>query len=176
MKFLSQVESTVPTGTAPLSAQSTTVVTNLNADLLDGNHAAAFAVSGHVHAASAIVNTPAGNIVATEVQAAINELDTEKLPYPNTLTDEPTILDTDELVIQKTAGGVIKKVLWSVLKAASRVLGLTSGQIPYSDGTNLIGSANLTWNDTNKTLVVAGGVQTASLGTELLTNASFTSD
>lgn len=30
------------------------------------------------HAASAIVNTPAGNIAATTVQAAINELDTEK--------------------------------------------------------------------------------------------------
>lgn len=31
------------------------------------------------HAASAISNTPAGNIAATTVQAAINELDTEKL-------------------------------------------------------------------------------------------------
>lgn len=30
------------------------------------------------HAASAIANTPAGNIVATDIQAAINELDTEK--------------------------------------------------------------------------------------------------
>jgi hypothetical protein len=31
------------------------------------------------HAATAISNTPAGNIAATTVQAAINELDTEKL-------------------------------------------------------------------------------------------------
>lgn len=35
------------------------------------------ATSGHP--ASAIVNTPAGNIAATTVQAAINELDSEKV-------------------------------------------------------------------------------------------------
>jgi uncharacterized protein (DUF736 family) len=34
--------SNIATGTAPLAVTSTTAVTNLNADLLDGNHAAAF--------------------------------------------------------------------------------------------------------------------------------------
>lgn len=38
------------------------------------------------HGASAIVNTPAGGIAATDVQAAINELDTEKQPKDATLT------------------------------------------------------------------------------------------
>lgn len=78
MKFLDQIESTVATGEAPLSVASTTVVTNLNADLLDGSHSSAFATSGHVHAATDITNTPAGNIAATNVQTALNELDTEK--------------------------------------------------------------------------------------------------
>ena len=41
--------STQATGTAPLTVASTTAVTNLNADLLDGNHAAAFALTGHTH-------------------------------------------------------------------------------------------------------------------------------
>lgn len=36
------LESTVVTGTAPLTVASTTAVTNLNADLLDGEHASAF--------------------------------------------------------------------------------------------------------------------------------------
>ncbi len=36
------------------------------------------AVASHVHAASVITNTPAGDIAATDVQAAIDELDTEK--------------------------------------------------------------------------------------------------
>ncbi len=84
MKFLKQIESTIATGTAPLSVASTTVVTNLNADLLDGNHSSAFATSGHVHAATAITNTPAGNIAATTVQAALNELDSEKLSISGT--------------------------------------------------------------------------------------------
>lgn len=38
--------STVTTGTAPLVVSSTTAVTNLNADLLDGNHASAFETAG----------------------------------------------------------------------------------------------------------------------------------
>jgi hypothetical protein len=45
-------ESDVATGTAPFTVASTTVVSNLNADLLDGNEAAAFALSGHNHVLS----------------------------------------------------------------------------------------------------------------------------
>lgn len=39
--------STVSTGTAPFTVSSTTVVTNLNTDLLDGKHASDFALSNH---------------------------------------------------------------------------------------------------------------------------------
>lgn len=42
------VESTVVTGTAPFTVASTTVVNNLNADLLDGNHSSAFYAFGTV--------------------------------------------------------------------------------------------------------------------------------
>jgi hypothetical protein len=41
--------SNVATGTAPLTVSSTTAVTNLNADLLDGNHASAFSLTTHTH-------------------------------------------------------------------------------------------------------------------------------
>lgn len=51
-----QLVSTVPTGTAPLAVSSTTKVTNLNADLLDGVEAAAFAAAAHGHDVSAITN------------------------------------------------------------------------------------------------------------------------
>ena len=43
--------STIAVGTAPLGVTSTTVVTNLNADLLDGQHGAYYAVSGAAPAA-----------------------------------------------------------------------------------------------------------------------------
>lgn len=42
------LESDVATGTAPLTVASTTVVSNLNADLLDGQEAAAFAAAADV--------------------------------------------------------------------------------------------------------------------------------
>ncbi|WP_188263169.1 tail fiber domain-containing protein [Azospirillum tabaci] len=42
--------STVATGTAPFSVLSTTTVTNLSADLLDGLDSTAFALAGHTHA------------------------------------------------------------------------------------------------------------------------------
>lgn len=74
------------------------------------------ALSNHIsdatdaHAATAITNTPAGNIAATTAQAAINELDTEKQAIANTasaLTDGASIditgakhtLTTDEATI-----------------------------------------------------------------------------
>lgn len=46
---------------------------------LDGETSGHIADTTGAHAATAISNTPAGNIAATTVQAAINELDTEKL-------------------------------------------------------------------------------------------------
>ena len=42
---VNRVGITVATGTSPLGITSTTVCTNLNADLLDGSHASAFAPS-----------------------------------------------------------------------------------------------------------------------------------
>jgi hypothetical protein len=65
-------------------AGQTNFIEELN--LLDGESGdAQQAIDDHIadttaaHAASAISNTPAGNIAATTVQGAINELDTEKL-------------------------------------------------------------------------------------------------
>ena len=49
-----QLISTVATGTAPLAVSSTTAVSNLNADLLDGQHASAFATSDTVVRLSAV--------------------------------------------------------------------------------------------------------------------------
>jgi len=45
-----QLTSTVVTGTSPLVVTSTTVVTNLNADLLDGQHGSYYSPTSHDHA------------------------------------------------------------------------------------------------------------------------------
>jgi hypothetical protein len=47
MKVLSQVQNKVPTGTTPMTVDSTTVVANLNADQVDGAHAAGGGVALH---------------------------------------------------------------------------------------------------------------------------------
>lgn len=50
-----QIASSVATGTAPMTVASTTMVTNLNAELLEGHHASEFLAAGeHVHAAQAL--------------------------------------------------------------------------------------------------------------------------
>jgi predicted regulator of Ras-like GTPase activity (Roadblock/LC7/MglB family) len=54
--FSSPIISTVTTGTAPLQISSTTNVANLNTDMLDGQHAAAFALASHSHDSSAITS------------------------------------------------------------------------------------------------------------------------
>jgi len=69
--------------------------------------------------ASSIANTPAGSIVATTVQAAINELDTEKAP-----TISPTITGT-------VAG---TGAAWN-LGAANTTTLATTGKVSIGDGT-----------------------------------------
>jgi hypothetical protein len=51
------LESDIATGTAPLTVASTTTVTNLDADTVDGSHAAAFAAAGHNHDGSYYTET-----------------------------------------------------------------------------------------------------------------------
>ena len=48
-RFSGQITSTVATGAAPFVVASTTSVTNLNADMLDGSHASDFSPSSHDH-------------------------------------------------------------------------------------------------------------------------------
>lgn len=65
----SQIKSTVPTGTAPLTVTSTTKVANLNADLLDGNDSTYFTNSSSIN----YDNTISG-LSSRTVKTAIDEL------------------------------------------------------------------------------------------------------
>lgn len=68
-------ESDVATGTAPFVVASETLVDNLNADLLDGNEAAAFAAASHAHDSDyiSIILAPGDN--KFPYQTATGELD-----------------------------------------------------------------------------------------------------
>ena len=64
------LKSTVVTGTAPLTVASTTAVTNLNADMLDGNHATAFSVAAGSSSIVTVGDVGTGTWKATAIGAA----------------------------------------------------------------------------------------------------------
>ncbi|ACT96711.1 hypothetical protein [Dyadobacter fermentans] len=56
VKSDSLVNFVMPNGVAPFKVNSSTLVTSLNADLLDGQHASAFASASHTHTASQVTD------------------------------------------------------------------------------------------------------------------------
>jgi len=69
-------------GFSPLTFNVAVAATNLSGTNTgdQNDHGTLTGLSDLDHPASAIINTPAGNIAATDVQSALNELDTEKAP------------------------------------------------------------------------------------------------
>jgi hypothetical protein len=62
----SQIVSTVPTGTPPLQVSSTTLVPNLNADMVDGKHAAEFVLKAGDTMTGSLNLTANGLVVGTD--------------------------------------------------------------------------------------------------------------
>ncbi len=60
--------------------------------------------TGDAHDASAISSVAAGNLSSTDVQAALNELDTEKQPIDSDLTTIAALSPTDDDLVQRKAG------------------------------------------------------------------------
>lgn len=122
IRTAAQLESTVATGTAPLVVSSTTAVANLNADLLDGNHASAFLTAeadtlATVTGRGATTTTP----IAITAASASDALRVTQTGAGNALVIEdsanpdatPFVIDKDGVAIQghtaaistSTAGG-----------------------------------------------------------------------
>ena len=88
----STLTSTVATGTAPLSVTSTTAVTNLNADTVDGQHASAFATSAHTHGSvtnDGKIGSTTGQVITTGAAGVLQAsatLQAANLPAPQRLS------------------------------------------------------------------------------------------
>lgn len=139
------------------------------------------ALLGHIHTALAITNTPAGDIEATNVQDAINELDTEKEPADSTILKDADIGVTILAYAARVLAGEITAGTETTLKTYSPAdivsfitqhapdNGIGTGQTT----TNVIGSrsAGVTYtNSTGKPIEVSIAIyRVASSGAATLT-------
>lgn len=90
-----------------------------------------------VHTAAAITNTPAGNIVATDVQAAITELDTEKAKLAGDAAQ-----DFAAAALAGTTGTFTGAVSGTTITGTSTVRGNTSTGSTTSAGTVGVASSS----------------------------------
>lgn len=112
--------------------------------------AAHIADTSAAHAASAIGFTPAGAIAATDAQAAIVELDTEKQPIDSDLTAIAALAPANDDVIQRKAGvwanRTIAQLIADLIAAGAFTEGvqdvigdmITAAGGSYNDGANTI--------------------------------------
>jgi hypothetical protein len=117
--------------------------------------------SGGVSApvAASVLFSPAGNLEATNVQAALEELDAEKVSAGDihAATAKTTPVDADELgIVDSAASWVLKKLSWGNLKAAiasylnlKTATGSLAGTQNISMGVSSLGSASLSGNYNN---------------------------
>jgi hypothetical protein len=96
--------STIATGTAPLTVTSTTAVTNLNADLLDGNHAAAFQPAGsYLTAGGSVPLTADWDAGSFEVRAQTFESDVATGTAPFTVASTTVVANLNASALEGNA-------------------------------------------------------------------------
>lgn len=153
--FTGQITSTLANGTAPFSITSSTLNTNLNADLLDGNHASAFATSAHTHVVADISNlgagvgaflvTPTSDNLRTAV--ATSSVGTGALVFGTS----PAI--TTSLTTPSTTFSLINTTATTVnFAGAATTLSIGAGSGTTTVNNNLTVTGNLTVNGTTTTV------------------------
>lgn len=152
-------------GSAPVLAAGTTYVFDLR---YDSTLAKWVEVGRSRYSAADIPNTPAGNISATTVQAAIDELDAEKQPLDSDLTTIAGLTPTTDNIMQAKAGAWASRTLaqlWADLKD----LTVTLTNKTISLGSNTISGTLAQFN------TAVTDADLASLaGAETLTNKRIT--
>jgi len=177
-----QLKSSTPTGTPPMTIASTDLVTNLNADLLDGNHAAAFATANHMQSA-----TYGGTGISTAALTGVPvissgtwSVDTNALAGTHGGTGHTTTSVGDLLVgaatntWNKLTIGTNGQVLtsngttagWATPAAAPNsfeTMSCPAGTNPVADS----GTDTLSWTSSGGTLVITGNATTDTINLDL---------
>lgn len=154
-KFLTPIQSTVSTGTAPLVVASTTAVANLNSDLLDGQHGSFYApiasptFTGTVAIPTLSLTT---SDTATAASHYMVETGTDGIVRPKTLANARTEIVTTAAVnsAAATTVGTITSGTWqgSVISATYIDTAIARLASPTFTGTPTSPTAAVTTNTT----------------------------
>lgn len=157
-RFLSQIQSTVANGTAPLIVASTTAVTNLNADLLDGQHGSYFApIASPTFTGTVTVPTP------------VNQTDAATKAYVDsvviaTKTASATLALTDVGDVVEMNLATANTVTVPPFSTVAIPVGSTIDIIQYGAGqTTIVAGAGVTLRSSGNKLKLSGQYSGASL-------------
>jgi hypothetical protein len=142
IRLTGQVISTVVTGAAPLVVASTTVVTNLNADSLDGQHGSFYQNAGNLNA-GVLLNARVQESNVTQHEAALTILETQI---------------TDGAVLARVAGNETISGTWTFSnKVTVNAAGLFTGNLGVgADPLAIIATATHFASVTPKMEIVTG--------------------
>lgn len=134
-----------------------------------GNTQANWAIGqNNIKNAGDVVNTPAGNISATDVQAAINELDTEKQPIDSDLTAIAALSPSNDDIIQRKAGAWTNRTIAQL--AAD--LGIASGWTNVTTSSSTSGNFSLDMSSSIRKFFAIGTTQTGNIVLTAISNAT----
>ena len=189
----STLESTVVTGTSPLTVASTTVVTNLNADLLDGQHSSYYqtaltGTAGYVpmwnaggtglvdsliskYSASAIGIGANAYFYANNINTNSNSID---VSINGGTTSGVKLIGNGQTILQAYYTGAVEIPNGALTAATGKFTNLTDGYIPYhiSDASGL-GDSPIYTNGANVGIGTAAPVALLDVrGTQRLSNGT----
>jgi len=175
-------------GTAPLEITSTTVVTNLNADLLDGQHGAYYATAANLVATGAFVDTNTTNLILTGAivdDVSGNLIATGTTNAAGIVTNASDIADNTAnliltgAIVDDVSGNLIAtgQTLTTNLIATGAIVDDVSGNLITTGTTNAAGivtnASDIADNTAN---LIATGAIVDDVSGNLITTGQFLTD
>ncbi len=123
------------------------------------------APAAHTHSATSITNSPAGNVAATNVQGAINELDAEKLPKSGgTMTGALTTPSLNDGQLAGLRNKIINGKMEISQRNGGTVMAMTGTPTYFNDRWSCVSSTTPSGNLFTGRTTISGALGSAPLG------------